>query len=201
MELELLILVLTVLATSVMAASAVTQAVRFEFDFFGAIFLALVTAVGGGTIRDLLIGISPVFWVADLTYLAVAVPIGALTYFLVRRMEIGTGYRAKLLLYLDALGLALFTLVGIEVALSHHVLPIMAIILGCITGIGGGMIRDILCGIPPIVLKSDIYASLSLLGGVIYTFTEPFAPDQTRLIVAFLFIALARIWIVARQEL
>lgn len=196
---ELLILALTVLATSVMAASAVIQAVRFEFDFFGALFLGLVTAVGGGTIRDLLIGATPVFWVADMTYIAVAIPIGTLTWLLVRQMQVGYGRRAKLLLYLDALGLALFTLVGLEVALGHGVSPVIAILLGCLTGVGGGMIRDILCGLTPIVLKSDIYATLSLLGGALFIGLSNYATHEMRLIIAFLFIALTRVIVVARN--
>ena len=199
-SLEPLILALTVLATSVMAASAVIQAIRFEFDAFGALVLGLITAVGGGTIRDLLIGAAPVFWIKDLTYLLVAVPAGAIAYLLVRRMKEGTGRRLQLLLYLDAVGLALFTLIGLQVALDHNISPIMAVILGCITGVGGGMIRDVLCGLTPIVLKSDIYATLSLLGGALFIGLSSYTTDEFRLIAAFLFIAITRVIVVARSS-
>lgn len=198
--LDAALLGLTVLATSVMAASAVIQAVRFEFDFFGALFLGLVTAVGGGTLRDLLIGATPVFWIDDLTYLATAIPIGAITFLAIRRIEAGAGQRNRLLLYLDAIGLALFTLVGIDVALAHGLNPMVAVILGCITGVGGGMLRDILCGLTPILLKSDIYATLSLLGGAIYVLGAPYLGEELRLILAFAFISVTRVLVLIRQD-
>ena len=193
-------LVLTVLATSVMAASAVIQAVRFEFDFFGCLFIGLITAVGGGTIRDLLIGATPVFWIKDITYLATAVPVSALTFLIVRQISTGTGLRWRLLLYLDAIGLALFTLIGVQVATDHGLTPIMAVILGCLTGVGGGMIRDVLCGLTPIVLKSDIYATLSLIGGALYLLIRNYLAEDAALIAAFLFIAIARLIVVARSK-
>ncbi|WP_417513579.1 trimeric intracellular cation channel family protein [Minwuia sp.] len=197
-SLQTLILVLTVLATAVMAASAAIQAVRSEFDPVGAIFLSVVTAVGGGTLRDLLIGATPVFWLQDVTYLTTAVPVGLITFFLARRMAIGTGRRQKLLAYLDAVGLALFTLVGIKVALANGIPAHFAVVLGCITGIGGGMFRDVLCGFTPIVLRKDLYATLSLAGGALYILLSEYLTDQISVTVAFLVIAISRIIVVAR---
>lgn len=197
-DVETLLLFLNILATAVMAASAAAQAVRCEFDPVGAIFLSVITAVGGGTLRDLLIGIAPVFWLKDPVYFLTAVPVGLVTFFLVSKMKVGTGRRRKLLAYLDAIGLALFTLVGVKVALAAGMSPVFAVILGCLTGIGGGIFRDVLCGITPIVLRRDIYATLSLLGGALYIVAQPYWGEQLSVIIAFAAIAVSRIIVVAR---
>lgn len=198
-DISLFILSLNVLATGVMAASASIQAVRQDFDPVGAIFLSVVTAVGGGTLRDLMIGASPVFWLTDPTYISTAVPVGLATYYLANRMEGGAGQRRKLLAYLDAIGLALFTLVGLRVALGHGIAPPFAVILGCITGIGGGIFRDVLSGLTPIVLRKDIYATLSLAGGALYILLLPHVRAEISLTVAFLSIAIARVIVVWRS--
>ncbi|MCL4134607.1 UNVERIFIED_CONTAM: hypothetical protein GTU68_004924 [Idotea baltica] len=182
-----------------MAASAAIQAARFDFDLFGATFLAVITAVGGGTIRDMLIGATPVFWLRDITFLCTAVPVGIITYLLVGRMQSGQGQRFRLLSYFDAVGLALFTLVGVKVALNAGINPIMAAILGCITGVGGGMMRDVLCGVTPTILKSDFYATLSLIGAALYLFMIPYVNEEISIASAFLLITIVRIAIVARS--
>jgi len=197
-DIQILMLVLNVLATAVLAASASIQAVRQDFDPIGAIFLSVVAAVGGGTLRDVLIGATPVFWLKDATYLATAVPVGLATFFLARRVPGGGGKRRKLLAYLDAIGLALFTLVGLRIALGHGLEPAYAVVLGCLTGIGGGMFRDVLSGVTPIVLRKDIYATLALAGGGLYLLLIRYLDGQTSIIAAFAAIALARIAVVWR---
>lgn len=193
-----LVFALTVLATAVMAASAAIQAARQGFDFFGAGVLALVTAVGGGTLRDILIGRFPVFWINDPTFIATAVPVGLAAWAIARKMPAGGGRRLRLLLYLDAVGLALFTLVGIQIALGAGVSTPMAVILGCVTGIAGGMIRDVLCGLQPSVLKEDLYATISLAGGVVFVIAREVGPLQTALGLSFALMTLARFWVVWR---
>ena len=195
-----LITLLTVVATAVMAASAAVQGVRQEFDPFGATVLAIVTAVGGGTLRDLLIGTSPVFWLQDLTYLAPAVPVALVTFALGRTLKEGGGRRLRLLLYLDAIGLALFTLVGIQSALANDLPMVSAIVLGCITGVAGGMFRDLLCGIQPSILKQDLYATISLLGGLLYVLALDWISEELSLILAFIFMTLFRFFIVYRTQ-
>ena len=190
------ILILTVLATTTMAISAAIQAVRCEFDLFGAAFLAMITAVGGGTIRDVLIGISPVFWLKDQIFVFTAVPVGMVTFFLAEKLVAGGGRRLKLLALFDAVGLALFTLIGVKIAQANDLSVVVSIILGCITGIGGGMLRDMLCGETPLVLKKDIYATLSLLGGGLYLGLREYAGEQMSVWVAFAFIAVIRGWLV-----
>lgn len=193
-----LITALTVMATSVMAISAAIQAVRNEFDLFGAVFLSVITAVGGGTVRDLLIGISPVFWLKDQIYIFTAIPVGVVTYFLARRLGAGSGQRWTLLALFDAVGLALFTLIGVRVAEAHDLSPLISVMLGCITGIGGGIMRDIICGETPLVMKKDIYATLSLAGGGLYLALGTYWDDNLSIIIAFFFIALCRAVLVIR---
>ena len=190
------ILFLTILATSVMAASAAIQAVRYEFDYFGAVFLSVITAVGGGSLRDVLIGISPVFWLEDQIYLLTSIPVGILTFFLTKKIDFGTGSKLKLLSLFDAVGLALFTLIGVKIAQNHDLSILVSIILGCITGIGGGLLRDVLCGETPIGLKKDIYATLSIIGGALYLGISAHLKDEISIIIAFLFIALTRAYFV-----
>lgn len=194
------LLLLNSLATATMAASAAVQAVRTGFDVIGAMCLAAVTAVGGGTLRDLLIGRTPVFWLTEPMWLYNAVPVGAVTWLFVQRMQVGTGRRLKLLAYLDAVGLALFTLTGLRVALGIGLDPAFAVLLGCITGVGGGLFRDVLCGIRPIVLTRDIYATLSLAGGALYIVLDGHVGPDIATLIAFAAIAVSRMVVVAVSD-
>lgn len=184
---------LTILATAVMAASAAIQAVRHDFDPFGATVLAIASAVGGGTLRDLLLGLTPVFWIGDLRYLATAIPVGLGSYFLARRLPSGQGRRLRWLMRLDAVGLALFTLLGARIALDSGTSGAIAVIIGCITGTVGGMIRDILCNVTPSILKEDLYATISLAGGAVYLGLLQVTSDLVALCVSFAVILLARL--------
>lgn len=184
---------LTMVATAVMAASAAIQARRFQLDLFGATVLGVVTAVGGGTIRDVLIGRMPVFWIEDTTFLLVAVPVAILSYLVARAMPAGNGQRLRLLMYLDAIGLGLFTLTGVQVGLAAGISPVIAIVIGCVTGTAGGMIRDLLCNITPSVLREDLYATLSLAGGGLYLMLIEWVADPMATLCAFALIFVARI--------
>lgn len=181
-----------------MAASAAIQGARQEFDPFGATVLAIVAAVGGGTLRDLLIGATPVFWIEDLTYLATAVPVGMLTFLFASKLQQGNERRLRLLMYLDAIGLALFTLVGVQVALANGISVVSAVVLGCITGIAGGMFRDVLCGLTPSILKQDLYATISLGGGVFYVLTRSHIPNEISLAIAFVLMTVTRFAVIYR---
>ena len=191
---------LTVLATFVMAATAAIQAARQDFDPFGATVLAVVTAIGGGTLRDLLIGATPVFWLTDMTYLFTAVPVGLCTYFVSKQYDNTGGQRLQVLLYLDAIGLALFTLVGVQAAQNADLPVFSAIVLGCITGVAGGMFRDILCGLQPAILKQDLYATISLIGGAIFVGMLTQFNENISLIIAFLAMVFLRALVVYRNR-
>ena len=200
LTLDSVVIALTVLATSVMALTGAIQAVRNEFDPFGAAVLALATAVGGGTLRDLLLGATPVFWMTNLVFVATALPVGLIGYVIGSRLAAGGGRRLRILNYIDAVGLALFTLLGLQKALAFGVSPVIAVILGCITGIAGGMIRDILCGEQPIVLKKDLYATISLLGGGLYLALAEVLPEQVSSVACFTLIVLVRWRIIHRRR-
>ncbi|WP_236545276.1 trimeric intracellular cation channel family protein [Tropicimonas marinistellae] len=193
-----LLLLLTIVATATMAASAAIQAVRQEFDVFGATVLAISAALGGGTVRDLLLGRTPVFWINDMTYIATTVPVAVLTWMLAQHMDTGTGRRLRLLMYFDAMGLALFTLIGTKIALDAGTTAAIAVIVGCITGTVGGMIRDVLCSLTPTILKKDLYATISLAGGAAYLLVRPAVPEWLALLLAFFGMMLARVVVIRR---
>ncbi|WP_422049108.1 trimeric intracellular cation channel family protein [Shimia sp.] len=183
----------TIIATAVMAASASIQGVRHTLDLFGATLIGVATAVGGGTLRDLLLGRTPVFWIEDLSYLATAVPVAVAMYFVATRLPSGNGRRLRLLMQLDAIGLALFTLVGVRDALDMSTHPAIAVVIGCITGIVGGIIRDVLCNVTPSVLKEDLYATVSLIGGGIYVLSAPIIGETFSFALCFVLMLIARL--------
>jgi uncharacterized membrane protein YeiH len=155
--------------TVVFAVSGVFAVAGRGLDWFGGIVVGLVTAVGGGTIRDLVLGRSPVFWVEDDTYLLLAV-VGALVgILLVRVLGDGSSRRFDEGLQLaDAAGLALFSVVGANVALELNDAGSVAIVTGVLTGVGGGVVRDLLAGRTPLVMRGEIYATAALAGVVVF---------------------------------
>jgi uncharacterized membrane protein YeiH len=134
--------------------------VRKKLDVFGILVLALVTGLGGGFIRDVLIGATPPAALEDWRYLVVPVAAGLLTFFL----HPGIGRLERLVNVFDAAGLALFCVIGALKAIDYGLSPLSAALLGTISGIGGGVIRDVLSGRVPVVLRSEIYATPAFLG-------------------------------------
>jgi uncharacterized membrane protein YeiH len=134
--------------------------VRKKLDVFGILVLALVTGLGGGFIRDVLIGATPPAALENWRYLVVPVAAGLLTFFL----HPGIGRVERLVNIFDAAGLALFCVTGARKALDYGLPPLSAALLGTIAGIGGGVIRDLLSGRVPVVLRSEIYATPAFLG-------------------------------------
>lgn len=161
-----IIYLLDLAGVAVFAISGVQVAGQMRMDPFGATVLAAVTAIGGGTIRDTIIGAKPVFWVHDPTYLAVIIITAVLTMLLANRNH---QMPSIMLPLADAAGLALFTVLGAQKALSYDTPAITAVVMGVITGVAGGIIRDLLASRVPMVLQKEIYATASVLGGVVYT--------------------------------
>jgi len=155
--------VITMSAVAVSAITGVLEAGRKPIDLFGVVLVALTSALGGGTIRDLLLE-RPVFWVADQTYLAAAVAAGVATFMLVRLVRLP----ANLFLVPDALGLALFTVIGTQVALANGAPWFVASFLGVVTGVFGGVLRDILCNEVPLVFAGELYATASWAGAMVF---------------------------------
>lgn len=155
--------VLTMLAVACYAVNGALKALQKEMDFFGAVVIALVTAVGGGTLRDMLLS-RPVFWVHDPRYVYVGTAIAALVVVATRLVRAPS----RSVVVTDALGLALFAVIGAHVACSTGAPLVTAILTGAMTGFAGGIARDVLCGEVPRVLKRDIHATAAIAGSATY---------------------------------
>lgn len=155
--------IIEVLGTCAFAISGIRLAAGKRFDWFGAYVVGLVTAIGGGTLRDVLLDL-PVFWMLSPMYLAVT-GVSLLAVILFRRALVG-GLRT--IFIFDAIGLALFVVVGIEKTLSADWPMWVAVVMGIITGSFGGVTRDILINEEPLFFRKDIYATACLAGGVVY---------------------------------
>jgi uncharacterized membrane protein YeiH len=160
----MLLQVIFVIAVAAEAMTAALAAGRRRMDWFGVCVLAAVTALGGGTMRDTLLGHYPLSWVANPWLLIVACVAALFTIAIARFMET---LRWPFLV-LDALGLVVFTIIGCNVALELGLSPIIVIVSGMITGIAGGIIRDVLCNDVPLVFSSELYATVSIVTGVLY---------------------------------
>jgi uncharacterized membrane protein YeiH len=159
------------LGTAVFAITGVLVVTRRGLDVFGALVLGVVTALGGGTVRDLIID-APIFWIADVNYVWSAA-IGALAAFWTGWLFRGT-YRAALL-YLDGLGAALFAITAVNKALLLELNGPVAVMMGLLTGIGGGLLRDVLAGRPTLLMSREIYATPILLGCAVFVALRSFA--------------------------
>jgi uncharacterized membrane protein YeiH len=163
----LMLVLLDYLGTFAFAVSGALKAVRKHMDPFGLAVLAVVTAIGGGTVRDLLLAQEP-FWLTDHNYILLSLlAAGAVLglYRLVTRLEQG-------LLWWDAIGLGTFTVIGAQRAMDHHIGFVGTVVLACLTGVGGGMIRDILAADVPVVLRKEVYASAVILGAILFWFLK-----------------------------
>lgn len=153
------------LGVAVFAISGALEAGRKNLDLLGVAIIALVTAIGGGTLRDVLLNRHPIFWIADPTYLVVILLSAAGTVLYVRFRH--PPYRA--LLIADALGLGFFTISGAQIAEAKGLPAIIVILMGAITGSAGGLFRDVLSAEVPLLLrKGELYATASIIGGVVY---------------------------------
>ena len=153
-----------IVGTGVFAISGALAAMNKKFDPFGVMILGIVTAVGGGSLRDVLIGRVPVGWMQDVTYLYVILV--ATTLAMVFRDRLA--YFRKTIFLFDAIGLAIFTITGVEIGLQYDLHPLICLLLGTLTAAFGGVIRDMLCGQIPLIFHKEIYASVSLVGGSLF---------------------------------
>ncbi|WP_228852099.1 trimeric intracellular cation channel family protein [Aegicerativicinus sediminis] len=156
--------VIDILGTIAFAISGVLVAMNKRMDLFGVVIIAFVTAVGGGTLRDLLIGQTPVAWMTDITYTYVI--LAAAVFAIVFQNKLN--YLRTSLFLFDTIGIGLYTLVGLEKGLSAGLHPIICIFLGTMTASFGGVIRDILCNEIPVIFRKEIYATACILGGASY---------------------------------
>ena len=154
------------IGTIVFAISGAIAARQHKMDLFGMFVLAFVTGVGGGTLRDVMIGSTPVFWMKQPIYvlmIALAVIITAIF----RNSLNKAGWQQGLLIF-DAIGLGVFTVIGVQKGLDFGLHPLICVALGGVTGCFGGLIRDILHNEVPIILQKEVYVTASLIGGIIF---------------------------------
>ncbi|WP_456439965.1 trimeric intracellular cation channel family protein [Psychroserpens sp.] len=165
--------ILDILGTIAFAISGVLIALNKKMDPFGVLIIAFVTAVGGGSLRDVLIGIQPVSWMTNMTY--VYVIFGATVFAIVFKNKLN--YLRKSLFLFDTIGIGLYTVVGIEKGIIADLHPIICISLGTMTACFGGVIRDILCNEIPVVFRKEVYATACILGGLTYFLLREFMAD------------------------
>ncbi len=184
--------IITYTGTFVFALMGALKARKFKMDIFGGLVVAFATAYGGGTIRDLLIGVRPVNWVNDYFALGLVFAGGIIT-FLVKE---GVNKFSKTIFFTDALGIGLFTAAGIEVALRNGVNDAYALIMGVISATFGGLIADIFCNdVPNLFKKGELYATACATGGGIYLLLKntPIHKD-VNLIICVLLVLFIRIY-------
>lgn len=155
---------LDVIGTMAFAISGVLTALNKKLDPFGVFIIAFVTAVGGGTLRDVLIGRTPVGWMQDLTYVYM-ISLGFFSALIFRKKL--DRLRKSLFLF-DTIGLGVFTLIGLEKGIDVGLHPVICIALGTMTACFGGVIRDILCNEIPIIFRREIYATICIIGGMLF---------------------------------
>ena len=165
---------LDLLGTFTFAISGALSAANKKFDIFGALFIGFITAVGGGTIRDLVLGNTPVFWIKDINYL-LPILISVLLVFIFTKKIVR--FRNPLLFF-DAIGIGVFTLIGIQKSINFNILPVFSILLGVITAVMGGIFRDIFCHEIPLIFHKEIYATACLLGGIVFFILHYFGINQ-----------------------
>ncbi len=159
-----MLLILDYLGVAVFAATGALAASRRNLDLVAFGFFASVTGIGGGTLRDMMLGRLPVFWVQEPSYIAVCLAMALLVWFVAERLA----SRLTILLWADAIGMAGFAVMGAAVALSAGVGHGPAILMGVMTATFGGIIRDVIGGEPSVLLKKEIYVTAALAGSALY---------------------------------
>jgi uncharacterized membrane protein YeiH len=184
--------VITYLGIFVFALTGAFKARTYKMDIFGGLVVAFVTAYGGGTLRDLLIGVKPVNWVNDNVALILVIAGTAFTFLLKENV-----YKfRKTIFFTDAAGLGLFTAAGIEVAIRYGLNDLYALVMGVITATFGGLIADVFCNaVPNLFKKGELYATACAIGGVLYLLLKHAnLPTNINLVICVLFVVALRIY-------
>ncbi|MBB1488773.1 trimeric intracellular cation channel family protein [Oceanospirillum sediminis] len=151
-------------AVAVFAVSGALDAARQKMDILGFMLIGTATGVGGGTLRDVLLGKMPVFWIREPIWIVICLTASAITYFIAPRLA----SRTRALIWMDAVGLALFSVVGTKVALDFGVSPLIAICMGVMSASFGGIARDVLCGSNLTLMNEELYITTTLAGAIVY---------------------------------
>lgn len=171
----MILYVLDLLGVAVFALSGALAAGRAELDLLGVIVIASITAIGGGTVRDLLLNRHPIFWINDPRYLLVVFATALLTVAYVGVWP----PPGDTLLVADALGLALFAISGAQIAEDDGLPPIIVVLMGTMTGVAGGVLRDVLTARVPLILRGDIYATAAIVGVSLYLLLQALGTSRS----------------------
>jgi uncharacterized membrane protein YeiH len=166
--------VIDILGTFAFAVSGALVALDKKFDMFGVLIIAFVTAVGGGMLRDVLIDAHPINWIGNLDYLYTIFIAVVFTFLFKSKIA----YLSKTMFLFDTIGISVFTLLGLEKGLSFNLHPIIALIMGVISAVFGGVLRDVLTNKVPLIFEKEIYASACLAGGIIYLILNYFKVEE-----------------------
>ncbi|PQJ30445.1 hypothetical protein BST92_00150 [Nonlabens arenilitoris] len=173
--------VIDLLGTVAFAISGALAAYNKKLDAFGIIIIAFVTAAGGGTLRDILLGVSPVSWMTNMNLVYTILICVLVTFIFSQRLL----KLRKTLFFFDTIGIGLYTVVGLEMGITAGLHPFICVTLGCITACFGGVIRDILVNEIPVIFRKNIYATACIAGGAIYFILRKFeAPENITFIVS-----------------
>lgn len=159
-----LLYVADLVGTFVFAISGLMVASAKKFDVFGAFVIAFATAIGGGTLRDILIGSLPVGWIQDINYIFIII-IACLCSILFNRFILNL---SKTLFLFDTIGIAVFTILGLQKSLDVGTPAVVAVMMGTISAVFGGVVRDVLCNEEPLIFRKELYATPCILGGILY---------------------------------
>lgn len=192
---DLFILTIDYAGTFVFAISGALAGLKRKFDIFGVFILALVTAIGGGTLRDVLLGSTPVGWMQNMAYLYIVV--GAVVFTYLFRQHLRRVRRSMFLF--DTIGIALYTILGLQKALTFDLSPVICVLLGVVSATFGGVIRDVLSNEAPLIFRKEIYASACLAGGTLFLLTDQWLGEVAGMTVAIIAVFLIRFFAVWRH--
>ena len=185
-----LVYIIDILGTLAFAISGALVASDKKFDLFGVLIIAFVTAVGGGMLRDVLINSHPINWIGDLNYLYTIFLAVIFTFLFKSKIA----HLSKTMFLFDTIGISVFTLLGLEKGLSFDLHPIIALIMGMISAVFGGVLRDVLTNQVPLIFQKEIYASACLAGGISYLLLNHFRfPENIIFIISASVVVIIRV--------
>ena len=193
---------LEVIGTIAFAFAGALVAIDNDFDWFGILCMGVMTACGGGMTRDIILGNTPPMMFRNPVYVAMAVATGLLTVLIYNKF-IQSRYKDKILdmvSILDAIGLAIFTIVGMDLAMQlGHIRAFLVCAMGVLTAVGGGLLRDIMVNVKPTILTKEVYATASMVGSVVYYYGMMFIPQGIAAAIALVIIFGLRMWTIIKH--
>lgn len=180
---ETIFYMLSLIGTAVFATSGALQALRNDMDFVGVAFIACVTGVGGGTMRDLLLGAAPVSWVTNPTDIIICISFALITVVMNKPLM---GRRMDVLLWADAVGLALFAVLGAVKAVDYGAHPFTVVLFGAMSATFGGVVRDVICNEIPVLFRREIYITAALIGALSFVLLPAGLDEAIRIAIASL---------------